>query len=77
MNTVLKFAGYQKQDTMHLVTLFIVNPRHAGTSRVTVVVLCVCVSVFSNLPSHAFRHPTRGISEYSVENAIKTKSRFL
>ena len=56
-----------------------INPRRACATRVTVVVLCVCmcVSVFSILPSHAFRRPTRGISGYSVGNAVKMKSRFL
>ena len=37
------------------------------------VCVCVCVSVFSILPSRAFRRPTRGISSYSVENAVKLK----
>ena len=41
------------------------------------VCLCVCVSVFSILPSRAFRRSTRGISGYSAENAVKLKSRFL
>ena len=40
--------------------------------RVTVVVLCV--SVFSILPSCAFRRPTRGISSYSAENAVKLEN---
>ena len=40
------------------------------------VCLCVCVSIFSILPSRAFRHSTRGISGYSAENAVKLKSRF-
>ena len=41
--------------------------------EVTVVVLyvSVCVSAFSILPSRAFRRQTRGISDYSVENAAK------
>ena len=30
------------------------NPRRACVTRVAVVVLCVCVSVFSILPSRAF-----------------------
>ena len=37
------------------------------------VCLFVCVSVASILPSHAFRCPTRGISSYSAENAVKLK----
>ena len=61
--------------------LLIINLGHACTSRVTVVVLCVClsvcVSIFSILPSCAFRRPTRGISSYSAENAAKIKSHFL
>ena len=47
----------------------VINPQRACTSRVTVVVLCVCVSVFCILPSCAVRHPSRGISSYSTENA--------
>jgi len=61
--------------------LCFINPRRACTVRVTVVVLCVCVSVcvsvFSILPSCAFRHPTRVISSYSTGNAVKLKSCFL
>ena len=41
------------------------------------VYVCVCVSVFSILPSRAFRRPTKGISGYSMGNAVKLKSRFL
>ena len=41
------------------------------------VCLSVCGSVFSILSSRAFRHPMRGISGYSVGNAVKLKSRFL
>jgi len=41
------------------------------------VCLFVCVSVASILPSHAFRCPTRGISSYSAENAVKLKKHFL
>ena len=55
--------------------LSIINPRHA-CARVTVVVLCVLcvsVSVFSILPSRAFRRPMRGISGYSVKNAVKLR----
>ena len=47
----------------------IINPWHACAARVTVVVLCVCVSIFSTL--RAFRRPTRGISSYSAKNAVK------
>ena len=39
--------------------------------------LCVCVSIFSILPSHTFKRPTRGISSYSAENAVKLKSCFI
>ena len=35
------------------------------------VCVCVYVSIFSILPSRAFRHPTRGIGGYSAENAVK------
>ena len=56
---------------------WIVNPRRACARRVTVVVLCVCLSVFSILPSHTVRHPTRGISSYSAGNAVKPTSCFL
>ena len=69
----------QSISLMH-VTNTVINPRRTCT-RVTVVVLCVCVSVcvpvFSILPSRAFRRPTRGTSGYSAENAVKLKSRFL
>ena len=60
--------------------LVFINPWRACTLRVTVVVLCVCVSVcvsvFCVLPSCAFRRPTRGISGYSAENAAKNKKTF-
>lgn len=46
-----------------------------GYSSSFVVSVCVCVSVLSILPSCAFRRP-RGISNYSVENAVKLRSRF-
>ena len=51
-----------------------VNPRPACVRRVTIVVLCVCVSVFYILPSHTFRRAMRGISSYSTGNAVKLKS---
>ena len=52
-----------------------VNPRRTCARRVTVVVPCVCVSVFSILPSHTFRRSMRGISSYySTGNAVKLKS---
>ena len=62
----------------HSGTIFtLINPRHPCARRVSSfpVCLCVCVSIFSILPSHTFRHPTRGISDYSAENAVKLKSR--
>ena len=62
-------------------TFLLVNPWRACVTRVTVVVLCVCVSVcvsiFCILPSRAFRHLTRGISSYSAENAGNKKTCFL
>jgi len=48
------------------------DPRRTCVMRVTVVVLCVCVSAFSILPSRAFRHPTRGISCYCTGNTVKS-----
>ena len=51
-----------------------VNPRPACVRRVTIVVLCVCVSVFYILPSHTFRRAMRGISSYSTGNTVKLKS---
>ena len=59
----------------------IINPRRACVTSVTVVVLyvCVCVfvSVFSVLPFRAIRHPTRGITGYSVENENAVFSKLL
>ena len=69
--------------------VLMINNWRVCAARVTVVVLCVClcvllgvkfcvfVSVFSILPSWAFRCPRRGISSYTVKNAVKLKSRFL
>ena len=57
---------------LYALPLPIFNPLHACVRRVTVVVLCVCVSVFSIVPSCAFRCPTRGISGYSTENEVIT-----
>ena len=52
-----------------------VNRRRTCARRVTVVVPCVCVSVFSILPSHTFGRTMRGISSYySTGNAVKLKS---
>ena len=57
-----------------------INPHRACASRVTVVVLCVCLSVYVStfciLLSRTFRRPTRGISGYSAENAAKNKKPF-
>ena len=51
---------------------FVINPRRACVMGTVVVCMCVCgVSVFSILPSRAFRCPTRSISGHSVENAVK------
>ena len=44
---------------------------------VVVTCVCVCVSIFSILPSRTFKRPTRGISSYSAENAVKLKSCFI
>ena len=52
----------------------IINPRHACMRELSC--LSVCMSVFSNLPSRTFRRPTKGISGYSSENAVKLKSIF-
>ena len=67
-------SGFQKSELS-----FVTNPRRACARGLHVVVLyvCVSVSVFSILAFRAFRHPTRGISGYSTENAVKLKSRFL
>ena len=65
-----------KDGNQQLDNYMFINPWRACATRITVVVLCVCVSVFSILPSRAFRRPTRGISSYSAENAVKLKSRF-
>ena len=45
----------------------LVNPRRACASRITAVILCVCVclSVTLILANQAIRHPTKGSSDFS------------
>ena len=38
--------------------------------------VCLCMSIFSILPSCTFGHPMRGISSHSAENAVKLQSHF-
>ena len=43
---------------MSTVVLHLVNPRHACAARVTVLGLCVCVSVTQHLTFYAIIHAT-------------------
>ena len=56
----------------------LINPRRACTARVTVLGLCVCLSVrYSILASRAITWQTRDTSDFSVTWAAKLKGRFV
>ena len=62
--------------------IFFINPRRACAARVTVLALCVCLSVclsvhYSILASHAITRQTRDTSDFSVTWAAKIKRRFV
>ena len=48
-----------------------INPRRACAARVTVLGLCVCLSVSSNPASRAIMHPTRNTNGFRVTWAAK------
>ena len=54
----------------------IINPRRACAERVTVFGLCVCVSITSNLGSHAIMHPTRNTNGFSNDMDSKLNKVF-
>ena len=54
------------RDTFAFSSVCIINPRRACAARVTVLGLCVCLSVISNLTSRAIMRPTRDTNGFSV-----------
>ena len=64
----LLFYGFlsDSEGTEAPVGTSIVNPRRACAARVTVLGLCVCMSVSSNLASRAIMRPTRNTNGFSV-----------
>ena len=57
--------GYTVCVYVCMYVIAIINPWHACTVRVTVLVLCVCVSAHLILANQALMRPTKGSSGFS------------
>ena len=58
-------------------THIITNPRHACAVRVTVLGLCVCLSIISYLPSRAITRQASDTNGFIMTWAVKVKRSFL
>ena len=61
---------------LFLFRLAVINPWHTCAVRVTVLGLCVCLSVHGYLVYHAITRQTRITSDFSVPWPVKIKRRF-
>ena len=57
--TLSKHAQLMAEGLHFSALSFIINPRHACAAKVTVVGLCVCMYVCSNLPPHTLESQKR------------------